>query len=499
MSESTSGNNTDSKGKWLATKAFQYKEIIEEFINRYPGESNVSLALKMITEQPSATDINSVANLRQVIGKVKNRDFNTPSPEDYSKHKGDANLGLGEVFTRGHSDGSKEMSGVSPTEIKSLQDLCAYFNVNPEEWKVEKWECTNYQSHVKLRHYDTNEQSKIGYFRIDDEHNVVDLYRVWARFAPNVEMQDLRFVEKTILDKMLKHAPVYKKIKYEKYKHPTMQEINIFDLHLGKRAWLPETGTEFNLEVACELHDICLDDLINRGAAFDRDLILFPLGNDFFNVDDYHNTTTSGKNVQDEDERWRRTFDVGMQLLVRSIDKLQNIAPVIAPVIPGNHDRQKSQYLGYALEAWYRNNPNVTIDNSPKLRKYVQYGNCLIGLTHGHDENLNELPIIMANEAPEMHATAKFKEWHLGDKHFKKEIKWLTTEEIRGVTIRRLRSLSGTDAWHYRKGYAANVRAAESFIWDKENGLVSMFSANYHGPTDEYYRDRKGTFKNKKK
>jgi hypothetical protein len=312
-------------------------------------------------------------------------------------------------------------------------------------------------------------------------------------------MQDIKFVEDIVLQKMKKFSPVYKTIKYEKYKDPVMQEINLFDLHLGKRAWMPETGTEFNLEVAQELFTICIKDLVSRGAAFNRERFLFPIGNDFFNSDDYHNTTTSGKHIQDEDERWRRTFDVGISLMRHSIDLLQTIAPVDVLVIPGNHDRQRSQYLGYALEGWYHNNPNVKIDNSPKLRKYYKYGNCLIGFTHGHDEKLEELPIIMANEAPEMHAGAKFKEWHLGDKHFKKEIKWLTTDEIRGTTIRRLRSLSGTDAWHYKKGYAANVRAAESFIWDKENGLVSMFSVNYHGDTDEYYKDRKGTFKLKKK
>ena len=482
----------DPKVYWYAAKAYELRREIESYLNKYPTLSNSELAIKMVTECPSLA-LPSINNLRVIVGNVKRKEFELPK----SSGK-DFNISEGTKIT-GNQDGSQEMSGKSTIEIKSLNDLLIFFKVNSDEWSVEKWECTTFQSHVKLRHYDTDKESKIGYYRTDDEHKVVDLYRVWARMSPNIPMQDLKFIESSILDRIKKFSPKYKKIKYKKYDHPVMQEINIFDLHLGKRAWMPETGTEFNLEIAQEIFNICLIDLINKGASFNRDCILFPVGNDFFNSDDLHNTTTSGRHVQDEDERWRRTFDVGVQLIRGAIDLLQNVAPVVVPIIPGNHDRQRSQYLGYALEGWYHNNPNVTIDNGPKLRKYFQYGNCLIGFTHGHDEKLEELPIIMANEVPEMHASAKFKEWHLGDKHFKKDIKWLSTEEMKGITVRRLRSLSGTDAWHYKKGYAANVRAAESFIWDKENGLVSMFSANYHGDTDEYYKDRKDTFPPKEK
>jgi hypothetical protein len=474
------------KYNWVRRKAYLHKNLIEEYLRKYPNLSSSELSIKIITETPSL-GVTHLTNLTNIVNAVKRKDFMISSPDACPGES--TNIGV--ISVSGNADGSQEMKGNSDTEIKSLQGLLKFFKVDPEQWIVEKWECTTWQSHVKLRHYDQDKESKIGYHRIDDEHKVIDLYRVWARLSPNKPVIDLRFIESTILKNIKKFSPIYKKIKYEKYLNPAMQEINIFDLHLGKRGWMPETGTEYNLEIARELFLVCLKDLINKGQYWHRDLILFPVGNDFFNADNPENATSSGRHIQDEDERWRKTFSTGLNLIREAIDLLQNIAPVEVPIIPGNHDRQRSQYLGYALEGWYHNNPNVTIDNSPKLRKYKLYGNCLIGYTHGHDEKLEDLPITMANEVPELFSRAKFKEWHIGDKHFKKEIKWLSTEEMKGVTVRRLRSLTGTDAWHYLKGYVANVRAAESFIWDKTNGLVSQFSVNYHGETDERFRDRK--------
>lgn len=53
----------------------------------------------------------------------------------------------------------------------------------------------------------------------------------------------------------------------------------------------------------------------------------------------------------------------------------------------------------------------------------------------------------------------------------------MPVSEQYGVRIRQLPSLSGLDAWHYSKGYNG-VRAAESFIWNKHDGMVANLSFN---------------------
>ena len=75
-----------------------------------------------------------------------------------------------------------------------------------------------------------------------------------------------------------------------------------------------------------------------------------------------------------------------------------------------------------------------------------------------------------------MVAESDHREWHLGDKHHKKDL-LQRTEDVDGVTIRLLRSLSATDTWHFDKGYVGGVRSAEGFLWDKGDGLIAQFTA----------------------
>jgi hypothetical protein len=49
--------------------------------------------------------------------------------------------------------------------------------------------------------------------------------------------------------------------------------------------------------------------------------------------------------------------------------------------------------------------------------------------------------------------------------------------EEMGVTIRRCRSLSGTDAWHFNLGYVENVKAAEGFAFHKTAGETDVHTS----------------------
>lgn len=39
------------------------------------------------------------------------------------------------------------------------------------------------------------------------------------------------------------------------------------------------------------------------------------------------------------------------------------------------------------------------------------------------------------------------------------------------MTVRIIRSLSGTDAWHFRRGYVGGTRGAEAFIYRRDGGM----------------------------
>lgn len=274
-------------------------------------------------------------------------------------------------------------------------------------------------------------------------------------------------------------SPQHTKINYDfaNHRENNLLEINIFDLHIGKLCWAGETGENYDVKIASRRFMDALTKLLHRAKGFQFEKILFPIGNDFFNVDTILNTTTEGT-PQDEDLRWQKTFKIGFELLISGIELMRQYAPVDIVMIPGNHDYMKNYFLGHSLESWYRNNEDITVNNHASPRKYYRYGEVLLGLTHGNNEKEAALPQIMAVENRKMWASTSFHEWHLGHFHKKKTIRYQVLDENLGVTVRYLSSLTGKDSWHHKKGYVGSNKSAEAFLWNANTGFIGQFNVN---------------------
>jgi len=217
--------------------------------------------------------------------------------------------------------------------------------------------------------------------------------------------------------------------------------------------------------------------LLDRVAGWDVSRILVPVGNDFFNVDNWAGTTARGT-PQDSDGPFARVFEAGCAAMVAAVERCLAVAPVDLLWIPGNHDPSTSFYLTRFLDAWFRASGDVTVDRDHRPRKYIRHGCCLLGFTHGDQENHRDLPAIMAAEVPDLWAATTWREIHLGHYHRARQTVHRTTDEFGGVRVRVLPSLSGTDSWHYRKGYVSNKRAAECYLWHESEGYAGHLSAN---------------------
>jgi hypothetical protein len=144
-------------------------------------------------------------------------------------------------------------------------------------------------------------------------------------------------------------------------------------------------------------------------------------------------------------------------------------------MISGNHDVERSFYLGEVLRALYTNSQNVTIDNSASVYKYYSFGNTLLGFTHGSDIKLDRLPFIMANDRPDLWSNSIYREWHTGHSHHKKEMTPIA-DESSGMVVRIIRSMAPPDAWTFNSGFRS-IRASESFLWSEKEGLVAQYTA----------------------
>lgn len=361
--------------------------------------------------------------------------------------------------------------------ITNERELIEVLEIDTEVWELVRFKISTPEAFRKDRSVEwkvTNGIVENGEVHDTGKLLVKTLYHVQAWFRrKTVEIREKSALEDLKKD-VLSFSPKYPAIKYPKLTRGLLLEVEMPDIHVGKMTWEEESGENSDLKSQSRRVTEVLAGLLAYARNYPVDRILLPLGSDYFNVDTKFNTTTGGT-PQQEDTRWRKTFRAGRVLAVSMIDSCSTIAPVDVLIIPGNHDEQRSFYLGDVLEAWYRNSPNVRVDNSARSRKYYQYGKCLIGLIHGGDMKPMRLAGIMAQEAPSMWAETTFREWHMGDKHHKEDLIYKTNEQS-GIVMRILRSLTPTDAWHYDKGFVGSTQASEAFLWSKEDGLVAQFT-----------------------
>ena len=267
-----------------------------------------------------------------------------------------------------------------------------------------------------------------------------------------------------LLDYIKTRSVKVPKIKYKKSKDPICYEISLPDIHYGKITDEPmETIEKHYIQAIMDLH--------KKADGLEIDRFLLPVGNDGLNSEGMSRATTKGTPQQDN-MRWRESFRGYWHLVSKAIDYLAQFAPVDVIVVQGNHDFERMFYAGEVLDAIYKNNKNVTVDNGLDARKYYEYGINMIMFTHGDKEKTQELPLLIATEQPAMWSRAKVREVHCGHRH--KEM----LNEYMGTKVRFIPSICGNDLWHKTQGYVGTLRCGQAYIWNKNRGLEGYLQTN---------------------
>ena len=350
--------------------------------------------------------------------------------------------------------------------IQTADQAFAKSGLDPDIWYYDSAKVGSYEVAMKLK---------------SDGRHVVEIVKLWR-----IELQLRRrisqsFVHATdaLIERMKRYSPVFPRIpRIGRVTDPHLVEISIFDTHFGKLAHAAETGQNYDLKIAANLYRNAVEELVAKASGFPIERFLFPIGNDFFHIDNLESKTTAGT-PQDADGRYWKIYDTGVQAVIEAIEYLVQIAPVDLLWVPGNHDAVASGHMARSVGTFFRHCRSVTVDTSPKERKYYAYGGMVLGFTHGNEEKPADLVPIMQSEARVMLADRSL-EIHLGHFHKAKEVIHTNADTFAGgVRVRTLPSLSGTDKWHYRKGYGG-PRAAEAYVWSKNSGFSALLSANVH-------------------
>jgi hypothetical protein len=308
-------------------------------------------------------------------------------------------------------------------------------------------------------------------------------------------------IRDSFIEEMKNHAPVYSNDMFNKniFKDENnLLIIDAADVHIGKLAKSYETGgDEYNTEKAVERLQLGIERLVSRASsAFGFEKIVFVIGNDIIHIDKPNRTTTSGT-PQDTDGQWWEMFLAAKKAYIKAIEVMMTFSEVHVVFCPSNHDYMSGWMLADTISSWFNNVERVSFGEDNKSvsinhRKYIVYGNNLIGFTHGDGAKEKDLANLMQMEARQHWGKTKFAylyTHHTHHKHRKVNKQLIEKDHIgftilspsyvqdpeNSVYIETVRSPSPADGWHSRNGYM-NFPAIEAFIHNDKNGQIARLT-----------------------
>lgn len=239
------------------------------------------------------------------------------------------------------------------------------------------------------------------------------------------------------------------------------------DWHINLLTWGRETGQNWDLKIAERVIGDGIDETVARSPESGLAIVLG--GGDLVHADTNDNRTAQSGNVLEADGRHQKGIEVAQRLKVRTIDRvLAKNDRVIVRVLKGNHDEYSATAIAYFLQAWYRNEPRVTVDVDPSLFFWHRFGKVMLGATHGHTVKLKDMASIMAHRRAEDWGATKFRYVHGFHIHHKTQY----ATEGGGVISESHQAPIPPDAWHFGAGYLSG-RSLQSISYHKDYGEVS--------------------------
>jgi hypothetical protein len=348
--------------------------------------------------------------------------------------------------------------------------------------------CTETEVKNALKYLRTNPTTNYETFLMENGIDQRDVKAVWIKSKNNRSGIDFSVLKsnETNIKELIHEAfqdiePFPAPVTFNEVKGDKIAIINIFDAHIDKLSYLSETGSENTVQKNAMVFMDAFYKLRLKVTEAKPEMIVFPVGSDFWQVNDSNLTTKKGTPQYDAvNTDVKSMFRLGIKILTSCIDSLLKIAPVHIIPVKGNHDEDRVFYLAEMLKLAYQNNDNLTIEENTTQRLYYRYHNWLFGFAHGDKEKklISDLPSIMSVERRKDWSEIKNGVFFLGDIHHEKQVNGFKTRDFRGVNVKFLRAVSATDKWHYEHGYIGIPKTGYVFIYDREGNEEMEFKVN---------------------
>ena len=345
-------------------------------------------------------------------------------------------------FTEDISKGTGEVVANFSEEVKSLDELIEKCHIDTDKWEITKY-VQNFWGNGTNPHWQV---------------------KAWLGKKSTEQVFQDAFV-----DFLASYQPVSQEVMSPKFvpeKPNGMLVINKQDSHLNK--WDVDGDNDVTSRMAKIMYKV---DVIATQAQLSNNLeeITYIIGSDEFNSE-YTNATTKGT-PQQNTHTYHNSFEYICNHEVLMITMLlQHAKHVNVVYVAGNHDEFVGWHMVNWLQTYFRNTDRLTIDDSPKYRKYVSYGNSALMFNHGDAIKPAKLAGLFPIEYRDQWSFHHNFYIFTGDKHHE------VSHDFNGIKFYQIPAFSNAKSlWDDKMGHTMSKGEVTAFLIDQAEGMTNIF------------------------
>ena len=138
--------------------------------------------------------------------------------------------------------------------------------------------------------------------------------------------------------------------------------------------------------------------------------------------------------------------------------------------IAGNHDEFVGWHLVSWLQTYFRNEPRIKFDGSPKYRKYISYGESALMFNHGDAIKPAKLAALFPMEYRDSWSDHSNFYIFTGDKHHE------VSHDFNGIKFYQIPAFSNAKSlWDDKNGHTCSKAEVTAFLIDEFDGMTNIF------------------------
>jgi len=329
--------------------------------------------------------------------------------------------------------------------------LLEYLGYNPNEWEFVYVTTSVWNQHTK-------------------EQITKHLYAVKYKIKPitnEITKEDVLEEVAKVLKQNIEPLKLQKNEKFDELNKNKLMLIPQIEAHLGKLSNEIETGVNYDHHIVEERVKKVFKETIQLQEREKCDRCLLVVGGDFFNSES--NSQTTNGTPQQNDTRYKKMFNIGLQLYLQGLLTLkEHFNKIDVKLCSGNHSRAMEFFLYIALGCCFQNDDKINFSNDYKDTQSYVFGNVGLFFNHG-DPNQKRLIASIPAEFYKEYGETKYRYLFLGHLH---KLEVINSEN--GLTVHRVPAICENDGWHYQNRFGIGaIPQHELIVFDKNVGMLS--------------------------